>query len=249
MQWNQPWPGSLAFFIDRLGLLKIGFVSLQIMVMINIIWNCDSAAVVYKPAGLPTQAPAPHESLETVLRQQFAERTSYVAFPHRLDRPVSGLILVAFTKRAARLLSEQFEARRISKRYLALVQGHVEGEGDLWIDHMSKVNDEARSEIVSDVDSRTFPDAKRAELQMKVIAHGDGVSLLELQPLTGRMHQLRLQTSSRGHAIVGDSLYGSQRTVAELSGCEIALQASKLEFNDPISGKRITVQAPSPPWV
>jgi RluA family pseudouridine synthase len=240
--------GVSRFFYRPACRAQVRIQSLSIVGMVHIIWNSESAAVVYKPAGIATQAPPPHECLETMLRSQFAERTTYVALPHRLDRPVSGLILVAFTKRAARLLGEQFEARRIVKRYLALVQGRVQEDTALWSDFMRKVDDEPRAEIVPEEKRDCLSGTKRAELQMTVIARGEDVSLVELQPHTGRMHQLRLQTSSRGHAIVGDSLYGSLRTVADLAVDEIALQAAKLEFNEPMSGKRILVQAPLPSW-
>jgi RluA family pseudouridine synthase len=218
--------------------------------MVPVIWRNDIAAVVVKPAGIATQAPAPHASLETCLRSQFADqlKNGYLAFPHRLDRPVSGLILVAFTKKAARLLGEQFEARRITKTYLALVYGSIQGDTATWSDYLRKVTDHARVEIVSPQDIPASPDAKLAELQMRVIARQQHRTLLELRPSTGRMHQLRVQTSARGHAIVGDSIYGNDQTRDELAEHEIALQASKLEFNDPATGRRISVEAPHAAW-
>jgi len=216
--------------------------------MISVIWSSDAAAVVLKPAGLATQAPAPHDSLEIRIREQFADRTSYIAFPHRLDRPVSGLILVAFTKRAARLLGEQFEARRIAKTYIALVQGHVSADSQLWTDYLRKIDDEARVEVIPEEIAATSTDTKLAELQMRVIQRGDARTLVELCPLTGRMHQLRVQSASRGHVIIGDSQYGSEVSCEGLvDGC-IALQAAKLEFNDPVNGKRVIVEAPPAPW-
>ena len=216
--------------------------------MIDVIWDSGSTIVVSKPAGLATQAPAPYESLETLLRMQLKARTSYIAFPHRLDRPVSGLLLVALTKRAARLLGEQFEARRVNKTYLALVEGQLPHESMVWADWMRKLEEEARAEIVSDEQRSLFTDAKLAESKARLIASDATTSLLELQPLTGRMHQLRVQTASRGHAILGDALYGCQRRVASMNDGEIALQASKIEFNDPMNGRRVCVEAPSPKW-
>lgn len=216
--------------------------------MIDVIWDSGSTIVVSKPAGLATQAPPPYESLETLLRMQLKARTSYIAFPHRLDRPVSGLLLVALTKRAARLLGEQFEARRVNKTYLALVEGQLPHESMVWADWMRKLDEEARAEIVSDEQRSLFTDAKLAESKARLIASDATTSLLELQPLTGRMHQLRVQTASRGHAILGDALYGCQRRIASMNDGEIALQASKIEFNDPMNGRRVCVEAPSPKW-
>lgn len=215
---------------------------------IDLIWNCDTAAVVSKPAGLSTQAPAPHASLETVLRAQFAGRSSYLAFPHRLDRPVSGLILVAFTKKAARLLGEQFEARRVSKTYLALVQGIVDNDQQQWSDYLRKVDDEARVEVDLSNEPADAASSKLAELKMTVVERYDTRSLLELQPSTGRMHQLRVQAASRGHTIIGDALYGSDQIVPGGDGETIALHAWKLEFNDPVNGRRVLVESPPPAW-
>jgi 23S rRNA-/tRNA-specific pseudouridylate synthase len=215
---------------------------------IGVIWNSDSAAVVSKPAGLSTQAPAPHDSLETRLREQFAARSNYLAFPHRLDRPVSGLILVAFTKKAARLLGEQFEARRINKTYLALVQRTVVEDELTWTDHLQKVEEEARVEVVPPHELAGASSAKLAVLTMRVVQRYEGRTLLQLQPTTGRMHQIRVQAASRGHAIVGDTLYGSDQIVPGCSGESIALHAWKLEFNDPVNGRRVEVQSPPPSW-
>ena len=77
-------------------------LEIQILDSIDVLWDGEISIVVQKPAGLPTQAPAGVESLESVLRLQLADRSDYIAFPHRLDRPVGGVILVALRKRAAR---------------------------------------------------------------------------------------------------------------------------------------------------
>ncbi len=92
---------------------------------IDILWDGEIAIAVNKPAGLSTQAPEGADSLESILRKQLADRSEYVAFPHRLDRPVGGVILVALRKRAARLLNEQFAARKVCKEYRAVVSGQT----------------------------------------------------------------------------------------------------------------------------
>ncbi len=209
--------------------------------MIPVIWQSDVAAVVMKPAGLATQSPPPHESLETQLREQFAAQSRYLALPHRLDRDVSGLILVAFTKKAARLLGEQFAAQRIAKSYLALVDGTTAEPFQTWSDWLAKVENEPRA-IIVDEDSHG---AKIATTRMTVRWSRNDRSLLELRPSTGRMHQLRIQAASRGLPMVGDTLYGSQ-TRLEIAG--IALQASGIEFHHPATGQRIVVTAPDPSW-
>ena len=176
---------------------------------IKILWDGKSALVVHKPAGIATQAAPGVESLETVLRRQLADRTDYLAFPHRLDRPVSGVLLVAVRKRAARLLCDQFASRKVTKTYLAWVTGKVEPQQlGLWVDHLRKVTDRPHAEIVE-------PHAEGARLaetttSLRLYDAANNRSLLELAPLTGRMHQLRAQAAHRGIPIIGDRQYGGQ---------------------------------------
>jgi 23S rRNA-/tRNA-specific pseudouridylate synthase len=217
--------------------------------MVPIVWSNSLAAVALKPAGLPTQAPSQHPSLETVLKTQFHGVSQYVAFPHRLDRPVAGLILVAFTKRAARLLGEQFEARRVAKTYLAFVEDTVEEDEATWVDYLLKVEDEARVIVIPPDAIDSHPTAKRAELNMKVIERHALGTLVELRPTTGRMHQLRVQAATRGHVILGDKQYGSEQSLTGLDPDAIALQASELEFYDPTNGRKVNVKAPLPAWM
>jgi tRNA pseudouridine32 synthase/23S rRNA pseudouridine746 synthase/23S rRNA pseudouridine1911/1915/1917 synthase len=216
--------------------------------MVRVLWESEACMVVFKPAGLATQAPSPHPSLEAMVRDHLADASKpnrYLALPHRLDRPVSGVILVALTKRAANLLSQQFESRKVHKRYLAWVQGDATDCQTQWHDSIRKVPDEARCEI-ADTNS---PDAKVAVTTTRVLssrpAMGDdrGSTLLEMCPLTGRMHQLRLQCSHRGHPILGDAIYGSRTGFQP----PIALHAWAIEFHDPTNGKRVVVQA-DPIW-
>lgn len=177
---------------------------------IKVLWDGNSALVVHKPAGIATQAAHGIESLETILRGQLADRTDYLAFPHRLDRPVSGVILVATGKRAARLLSDQFASRKVTKIYLAWVSGKVPSEelGD-WVDHLRKVTDQSRSEIVKP--GTEGGQVAETEASLRAYDPATNRSLLELSPRTGRMHQLRLQTAHRGFPIIGDWQYGGTR--------------------------------------
>jgi 23S rRNA-/tRNA-specific pseudouridylate synthase len=181
---------------------------------IKILWDGNAALVVHKPAGIATQAANGIKSLETVLRTQLAERTDYLAFPHRLDRPVSGVILVATRKRAARLLSDQFASRKVIKTYLAWVTGKVESQHlGLWVDHLRKVTQRSHTEIVQPGSEGARVAETRASLRL--YDYATNRSLLELSPLTGRMHQLRLQTAHRGFPIIGDWQYGGQKMVDE----------------------------------
>ena len=208
---------------------------------INVVWQTDAALAVNKPAGIATQSPREFESVESILRRQLCREESYLAFPHRLDRWVSGVLLVAKTKRAARLLSGQFASRKTSKRYVAVVDGVVEkGVVDRrWEDHLRKIPGQPRVEICD----ASHRDSKQAVTDVQIVSlHDDRQTRLHLRPITGRMHQLRIQSASRGHPIVGDRLYGSD---VPAEG-RILLHADRIEFFEPTTGKRMTVEAECP---
>ncbi len=211
---------------------------------------------VLKPVGLATQAPPGIESVEQWLRRRLGRGAGgYLGVPHRLDRGVSGVVLMAATPRAARKLSRQFERREVVKTYLAVVEppesSAIRSRGEAaetaeWRDFVRKIPEEARSEIVE-----PHADAAREAITQvthrAAVAAPEPVRLLELVPLTGRMHQLRLQAASRGLPIVGDELYGGR----PLAGGDprtrpILLHAWRIAYTDPDTGQRVTVEAPLP---
>ena len=208
---------------------------------IEVLWHNEHAIAINKPAGLATQSPSPYESVETRLRTQLNREAGYLAFPHRLDRSVSGVLLAALTKRAARLLSGQFESRKTAKRYLAIVEGLCAGE-HRWENWLHKVPNQPRVQIG---DSET-PGAKSALTLVRSLDcdPARNQSTLELSPVTGRMHQLRVQAAAHGHPIVGDIQYGAGNS--ENVQQRILLHASRLEFHHPGDGKRTVVEAECP---
>jgi len=203
---------------------------------------------IAKPAGLPTQAPPGVASAEAWLRGLLPPG-AYVGVPHRLDRAVSGVLLLATTPRAARKLCRQFERREVAKTYLALLPGDAglaEGRAD-WRDFLVKVPDAPRARIAA----ATEPGAREAVTRVRVIARPGGLMLALLEPLTGRMHQLRVQAASRGLPIVGDLLYGGPPAAgfvppADPRQSAIALHAWRIAYADPDSGAASTVEAPLP---
>ena len=170
----------------------------------------------------------------------------YLGVPHRLDRPVSGVMVVVKNVRAAQRISEQLRERTVTKTYWAMVDGTVESESGTWTDWMRKIPDEAKSEIVA----ADHPDAKKAILHYQVLHSATGKSLIEIELETGRTHQIRLQCATRGLPIVGDSLYDSQSTFGpetfDLRKRWIALHARRLAFVHPISKEPIDQTAPIP---
>ncbi len=128
---------------------------------------------------------------------------------HRLDRPTSGVVLLAKTSKAASRLSAQFRAGTISKLYWAIVEGKaLENEGE-WVDLLEKDTRQNRSGVVLEDSSSS----KEARVAFRVLERWGSVTKLELRPATGRSHQLRVQLARRGLPIVGDGKYGARRQV------------------------------------
>ena len=214
----------------------------------------SGVVAMLKPFGLATQAPPGIESVEQWLRDRLGRDASgYLGVPHRLDRAVSGVVLMAATPRAARKLSRQFEGREIAKTYIAVVETGAAAKETLpgadaveWRDLLRKVPEEARSEIV-DSQALAAREAITHASWIDCAGRDEGKRLLKLMPVTGRMHQLRLQAASRGLPIVGDELYGGP-PLGDGDAAErpILLHAWRIDYADPDSGDRITVEAPLP---
>jgi RluA family pseudouridine synthase len=225
--------------------------------MLEILFEDSSCLAALKPAGLSTQAPRGIDSLEVRVRDWLRGQADlggtsqgdvYLGMPHRLDRAVSGVILFAKTRRAARIISRQFERRQVRKIYWACVEGAVEPAEGTWIDFIRKVPDEPRVEVVA----AETPSAQQAVLHYRTLgtltldANRPG-SWLEIELETGRMHQVRIQTTSRGHPILGDVLYGAMTLFGPQTPDPreraIALQARSLTFRHPESNEPLTITA------
>jgi 23S rRNA pseudouridine1911/1915/1917 synthase len=225
-----------------------------------VLHEVSGVMAVLKPAGLATQAVVGVDSMEARVRRLLQDRGDgiYLGVPHRLDRCVSGVMLFATTRRAARKLARQFERREIVKRYLALVQppgsGRLPKVGDRWVDLLAKVQDEPRGCLASASD----PSAKEACTAVVAVWRAEAAIAVELQPETGRMHQLRIQAASRSMPILGDRLYGSTQplcggeVVTDVRQEEIALAAISIEFTDPgqsgVPGSEIRRRVEYWPW-
>lgn len=218
----------------------------------EILYEDNHCLLVNKPAPLMTQAPPGVPSLEAFakeyLRTKYAKKGRvYLGIPHRLDRPVTGVVLFARSTKAAQRLSEQFQGRQVEKVYWGLVEGRMADEEATWEDWMRKVPDTPRAE-------KAEPDtegARLAVLQARVLGAWAGGSRLEFRPMTGRMHQIRLQAALRGLPILGDLLYGAAHPFGpqvELPRDRIiALHARSLTFLHPIRYEPVTATAPLPP--
>jgi len=218
--------------------------------MLEILYDNGPVLVINKPAGILTQAPAGIDSLEVQVKAFYREREQkdgniYLGLPHRLDRPVTGAIVFARHVRAAQRLSAQFENRTVTKVYWAVVEGEVEGDEGTWTDHLHKRHGMPQSIVVPADDPR----GKVAVMRYRVRGRIPNVGTwLEVELETGRTHQIRVQTASRGHSVVGDAQYGSTLPFGEQFDDErlrgIALHARQLGFNHPMTNEPVDVIAP-----
>ena len=238
---------------------------------VHMIQEASGVVAVWKPAGLATQAPPGIPSAESWLRQELHGESvrGYVGVPHRLDRGVSGVVLFAATPRAARKLSRQFERREVRKTYLAIVAcgdvaretiEHISAEAVTWRDMVEKIADEARTRIVPADEPGGREAVTLARLRCRLPPDR---LLLELSPVTGRMHQLRLQAAARGLPIMGDDLYGvadgawmktQQTEAAAVPSADdprlrpIALHACRILYADPDTASEVTIEAALPTY-
>lgn len=185
----------------------------EYLALMHILFEDHHLIAVNKPAPLLTQAPAGIPSLESQVKDYIKTTYQkpagvYLGIPHRLDRPVSGVVLFARNTKAAARIAEQFQQHRVVKIYRAIVEGQVTEDTGEWRDHLRKIESESRVEIVEAGVER----AREAITHFRVLQRFSDLTLLELSPQTGRMHQLRVQSAAHGHPIVGDLLYGSSLT-------------------------------------
>ncbi len=209
---------------------------------------------VLKPAGVLTQGvpggiPTVEAWVKEHLRRKYGKPGNvYLGIPHRLDRPVSGVMIFARNSKAAARLAEQFRERQVRKWYLCVVDGVPAESAGLLTDWLLKDAAQAHVTVVSE----TTPAARKAELRYEVLQTQGGRSLIRVELLTGRMHQIRVQLASRGWPILGDQQYGSQHSVsiptasAEFRTDVVLLHAERLEFQHPVRYDPVCLTAPPP---
>ena len=211
---------------------------------LEILWDDPHLLAVNKPAGLLTQGiaggqPTLEEAVRRFLRPD-DPASVYLGTVHRLDRPVSGVIVWAKTLKAARRLAADFAARKVEKEYCGIAEGslHVPSRWDDWL---GPVDDSGVAKVVtSETTGARHAVTKVRPLMGTRIPRG--LTALVLEPQTGRTHQLRVQAASRGLPILGDARYGA----AQPFPVGIALHARLLSFLHPTSRIEVRLVAPFP---
>lgn len=211
---------------------------------LNILYEDNHLLAINKPAGLATMGvPSSQTSLldlarEYVKRKHHKPGNVYLGVVSRLDALVTGVVLLARTSKAASRLSLQFRQREVKKIYWALVGDSVSPETGEMIDWLCK-RESLQRMVVSTPSSK---DSVEARLTYRVMGrHGRG-SWLEIELLTGRKHQIRVQLSSRGYPLLGDRKYGSSHAFSR----GIALHARQLEFIHPVRREPVCLVAEPP---
>lgn len=211
---------------------------------LSILYEDDSLLVVDKASGMTVHPGAGNRSgtlVNALLGRgqalSAAGGSDRPGIVHRLDKDTSGVLLVAKTDICHRKLQEQFSGRTLKKTYVALVRGRVEfEEGTIEepIGRHAKIRD--KMAVVRDPEK-----GRDAQTRYRVLERFANATLLELHPLTGRTHQIRVHLAHAGYPVVGDVLYGSRK-----EGERLALHASAIEFSHPKTGKVIKFQSPLP---
>lgn len=213
-----------------------------------IIQQTENWLAVNKPAGISVERqPGVSDTLEDLLYAYLQQRVKkpFVGIVHRLDRPTSGVLLVALKKNALSLLNEQFRASAPTKLYHALTTTPPPiPEGTLR--HWLKKDLMGKKALVY---THAVPESKEATLTYRVLDSGHAsYTLLEIQLLSGKFHQIRAQLAEIGCPLVGDVLYGG---IAINRPYTIGLHAASLTFTDPMSSQLVALKAPYPnhvPW-
>jgi tRNA pseudouridine65 synthase len=214
--------------------------------LLEIIYHDQQYIAINKPNGLLVHRTRIAEEAKTFALQMLRDQLGQRVYPlHRLDRPTSGVLLFGLHKEAAQRLMPAFESRDIEKTYLAIVRGYAPEEGT--IDHPLK--EEKYKEPQQAVTH--FKRLATIELPVYVNRYPTSrYSLVEINPLTGRMHQIRKHFAHIRHYIVGDKKHGDWRHNhmfrEELDSPYMKLHAWKLSFTQPFTGEHIHVTAPLP---
>ena len=216
----------------------------------KILFEDDSIIVVYKEAGEATQTSAvAGKDLVSAIKVHLAKSSQkkgdpYVGVIHRLDQPVSGILVFAKNPRVAADLSKQVSSDEMTKIYTAKVEGVIEGNNAevRLTDYMYKDSKQNKAVIVQRDDGKDCMGNKvqKAELfyTVKEVKEAENISILQIRLITGRFHQIRAQLSNIGHPIVGDRKYGSQ-SASQSGNNGIALSADRLMFAHPVSKEKM----------
>ena len=215
----------------------------------RVVYEDNHIIIVYKESGEIVQGDKTGDTpLSETVKQYIKEKYQkpgavFLGVVHRLDRPVSGLVVFARTSKALTRLNNMFRDGEVHKTYWAIVDSgkcKVKSEEFATAEHWLVRNEKQNKSYVYD---HEVPRSKKAMLRYRMIGHSDRYSLVEVQLLTGRHHQIRCQLAAIGCPIKGDLKYGARRSNPDGS---ISLLSHRVEFVHPVSKETIVVESPLP---
>lgn len=218
---------------------------------IDVLYEDNHLIIVNKPAGLLSQPTnLENDSLETRVKEWIKNKYQkpgnvFVGVIHRLDRPVSGILVFAKTSKALSRLNEAIRFKGMEKTYYALVEGILQKKQETLTHFL------VHGEHTSYISNKNNKEAKEACLHYTTIKEKGKTSLLQVILETGRYHQIRCQLAAIGHPILGDLRYGAkkdQKIILNLPQNAIALHHIQLTFSHPVTKTSMTVEAPLPPY-
>ncbi len=214
----------------------------------NVIYEDNHIIIVNKKSGEIVQGDKTGDRpLSDIVKDYIKEKYAkpgavFLGVAHRLDRPVSGLVIFARTSKALARLNKMFAEGEIHKTYWAIVKKGIRSEGKDWqtLEHWL-VRNEKQNKSYAYLTEK--PNAKKAILKYRILNDSDNYSLLEVNLMTGRHHQIRCQLAAMGSPIKGDLKYGAPRSNPDGS---ISLISRRVEFVHPVSKETIIAEAPLP---
>lgn len=212
----------------------------------EVIYEDNHIIIVNKSVGEIVQGDKTGDKpLSEIIKRYLKEKYNkpgnvFCGVVHRIDRPVAGLVIFAKTSKALERLNKMLRDGEIHKTYWALVEGKPE-KPEAAIENYLVSDGRINKTFISSPDN---PEAKKSILSYKTIANGDRYTLLEVNLMTGRKHQIRAQLSAIGNPIKGDLKYGARRSNPDGG---ISLQAHKIEFIHPVSKNPISIEIPPLP--
>jgi len=182
------------------------------------------------------------ETVKAYLKEKYQKPGNvFLGVVHRLDRPVSGLVVFARTSKALTRLNKMFAEGEVHKTYWAIVNNNRSPiNGYCMLTHWLTRNEQQNKSYAYD---HEVPHSKKAQLRYRVLACGERYQLVEVELLTGRHHQIRCQLAAAGMNIRGDLKYGAKRSNPDGS---ISLLSRRIQFVHPVSGEEIRLEAPLP---
>ena len=215
----------------------------------RVVYEDNHLLVVDKPAGMLCQGDDTGDRTLLDWGRRYVKHrydkpgAVYLGLAHRLDRPTSGLVVLARTSKALSRLQPMFAKREVEKTYLAVVLGSVE-ERPRTLAHWLRHDPSVKRVRVHTSERKAGDGAKRAELDYRLLGRVSARSLLEVRPATGRRHQIRAQLASVGYPIEGDLRYGARVPLDDRS---IGLHAYRLRFAHPVGKAPLDVRAAPEP--